>query len=263
MNFLKSNNQIETIFGPSQNLNEIIFATNCTDAKSNLLWNGNLLYQITPSAGKPQYTNGVYICYYDGGDWVIELIGTQEEARGPSSSTYPWQAGIGIRSCPDGDCGEYGASLTIDGRTLYYIGDTSYTDGQYIVYYDVGFQWWTYDEIGVQTFSTNASLLPYPWLFGMGEKDCSVPYYNAVIVNGAGTSSSDGVYTLSSPQNYHPYYVNGNSAIFFDGTFWYLYDDTQTINTYALTTNVLFPWEGTWDIEDAAFPPPSVTPTVV
>lgn len=264
MDFLGTNNQNTIIFGYSPN-NEINFLNICADANSNLLWNGNILYKINDN--RPQYTNGIYICYWSDPFWIVDIINTQNEVTIESNAYYPWQAGIGSKSCPNGDCGDYGVgAITLDGRTLYYIGDRSYTDGEYIVYYDSINQQWAYETIGVGGISYVSSLLPYPWLAGLGQKDCAADFYNAVIVSD--TAEVNGTYTLRGVYNYRPYYNLVGSpdspdaeAMTFLGN-WCITD----INTDVMYTSYgtsIYPWQSTWDSVNGISAFATLTPTFV
>jgi hypothetical protein len=80
-----------------------------------------------------------------------------------------------------------------------------------------------------------------------------------VLVSGAGTETSNGTYTLDGQENGRNKYVSGSNTIVWDGSVWYLYDDSLERSTYVLQEDLDFPWQGTWTVDDADEPPPTVT----
>jgi hypothetical protein len=89
-------------------------------------------------------------------------------------------------------------------------------------------------------------------------------FYDAVIVSGAGTDTSNGTYILSGEENGRSKYVSGSNTITWDGTSaWYIYDDFEERNTYVSQNDVSLPWDGVWVVEDADEPAPTLAPTNV
>ena len=243
----------------------------CTDANSNLLINNNILYQIDPSNGKPKYTNGEYEVFWESfsNQWTHDEIGVTQIATSAINTTYPWEAGLGERLCPEGDCGDYDAgAVIIDGRTLIYVGGTSYVDSmfEYIIYYDGSS--WSYDQIGIANLTLVESKLPYPWLAGLGTKDCSTEKIpNAIVVSGAGLASANETYFLVGQNENRPFYSapSGNFIISDIASIggWGLWDVNFGYYAYASYDSVMFPWDATWIDFGAGDPPPTLTPTNV
>jgi hypothetical protein len=117
---------------------------------------------------------------------------------------------------------------------------------------------WRYQVASIITQLASDEFEPEP--NGNGEPAT----FNAVIVSGAGTESSNGTYTLDGQENGKNKYVSGSNIVYWDGTiYWFLYDDAMERVTYLSEEDVEFPWQGTWIIEDADEPPPTLTPTNV
>jgi hypothetical protein len=177
---------------------------------------------------------------------------------------WPWRYQVASIIDATSVCSDADAGVFIDGNFLYKIADKYYSDGTYEIAYSSG--QWLYEESGVVTLNVVTSSEEYPWLAGLGEKDCFAKFSNlpnAVIVEGSGTASSDGTYVYYSTLLGRPAYILNSNTISWDGVSWYLYDDNSVANTYASTDNVLFPWLGTWMIENGSSPAPTLTPTNV
>jgi hypothetical protein len=90
------------------------------------------------------------------------------------------------------------------------------------------------------------------------------PTFNAVIVSGAGTDTSNGTYVLSGEENGRNKYVSGSNTITWEGFInWFLFDGSEERNTYGSQNDVSVPWDAIWEVEDADEPAPTLTPTNV
>jgi hypothetical protein len=82
-----------------------------------------------------------------------------------------------------------------------------------------------------------------------------------VLVSGAGTSASNGAYTLDGQENGKNKYVLGSNYISWDGSDWIIYDDVDLGEVaYKSSDDTEFPWQATtWTGVGGAAPPPTVT----
>ena len=94
------------------------------------------------------------------------------------------------------------------------------------------------------------------WL--AGEKS-EVATSAGVLVSGAGTESSNGTYNLDGQENGRNKYVSGSNSVSWKGDLWALFDSFEERTTYVLQEDVQSPWLGTWTVDDADEPAPSVT----
>lgn len=83
-----------------------------------------------------------------------------------------------------------------------------------------------------------------------------VPFVSQIIISGAGDSTSNGTYTRASGGTTSFGGPNGNYIEWQDA--WFLYDATQTYNTYV---NYSIDFNANWNIENGAGPAPSASYT--
>jgi len=83
----------------------------------------------------------------------------------------------------------------------------------------------------------------------------SAPQPTAVLISGAGTESSDGNYVWDGVSfvNGKPQYFFSNNEIFWDGSQWILYDDSEGDIVYS-SLNLI-----AWAVLDGAEPAPTGT----
>ncbi len=192
---------------------------------------------------------------------VVSLLPDFLDLSGGDSEPYPNPNTNG------NNCSDEFAGVLWEENQLQYIstleGRPRYQNETYYLYWENGV--WYVDETNVGNVAGLAGTSQYPWLDGIGEKDCSIePLQNAIIVSGAGTDTSNGTYTLWGLENGRNRYVYGSNFIQWDGSgAWYLFDDPEERNTYVSQSDVLLPWDGVWTVEDADEPPPTLTPTTI
>jgi len=84
---------------------------------------------------------------------------------------------------------------------------------------------------------------------------------SSVLVSGAGTTSSNGTYTLSGQENGKNRYVSGSNVINWDGSNWLIYEFVELEDVaYISSDDVEFPWQvTTWSEANGSVPNPTVT----
>jgi hypothetical protein len=83
--------------------------------------------------------------------------------------------------------------------------------------------------------------------------------FNAVLVEGAGISTSNGLYQYDRMINQRPYYIginNDANYIALDGSQWVLFDEDVGTATFASDdNNVFYPWEANWYPTSSSYVP--------
>lgn len=87
-------------------------------------------------------------------------------------------------------------------------------------------------------------------------QEATETFVSQIILDGAGTTTSDGTYTRASGGETQFDGSSGN-FIFWDGS-WFLYDDTAATTTYYISA---FDFSGTWQVQDGDPDAPTATNT--
>jgi hypothetical protein len=89
--------------------------------------------------------------------------------------------------------------------------------------------------------------------------------FNAVIVSGAGTTTSNGIYTEDGEETgKKKYTAESGNFIRWAGSGWELFDFAEDETLYETTqVDTENPWDATWQISNGAPPAPTLTPTNV
>jgi len=82
---------------------------------------------------------------------------------------------------------------------------------------------------------------------------------SSVLVSGAGTTTSNGIYTFYGQGNGKNEYIYGENSIYWQDINWSLYDDSLGQISYVLQEDVQFPWLGSWTDDNGIAPFPTVT----
>lgn len=88
---------------------------------------------------------------------------------------------------------------------------------------------------------------------------------NKVVVTGAGTATSNGIYTATGFVNGKRTYLDSNTlnTISWDGGEWNLHDDSEGSDTYVAGENTDFPWQASWSTNTGSDPAPQVAEETV
>jgi hypothetical protein len=115
-----------------------------------------------------------------------------------------------------------------------------------------------------------ATYINWPWRYQVASIITSLATpttYNAVIVSGAGTSSSNGTYQFVEiiGNGKAQYAENGTgNSVGWDGLNWNIYDGDLGDDSYRSSSDTEFPWQATgWTIVGGSNPVPTLTPTNV
>jgi hypothetical protein len=109
-----------------------------------------------------------------------------------------------------------------------------------------------------------ATYIDWPWRYQVASIiDHLLGNYNAVIVSGAGTASSDGTYVLSGQQAGKGVYEKGSSQIVWSGGVWLIEDVDFGDFTYQSNDDTQFPWNANFFTLNGDEPAPTLTPTNV
>jgi hypothetical protein len=83
---------------------------------------------------------------------------------------------------------------------------------------------------------------------------------SSVLVSGAGSTTSDGTYTLNGQENGRNKYLSGSNTITWNGLSWSINDSSIAQGTYLSDDDVQFPWLVTdWHENEGLTPVPTVT----
>jgi hypothetical protein len=115
-----------------------------------------------------------------------------------------------------------------------------------------------------------ATYIDWPWRYQVASIITSIATpttYNAVIVSGAGTSSTNGTYQFSEigGGGRAQYTKNGTgNSVGWNGLNWFIYDDDLGDDSYRSSSDTEFPWQATgWTAIAGSNPVPTLTPTNV
>jgi hypothetical protein len=115
-----------------------------------------------------------------------------------------------------------------------------------------------------------ATYIDWPWRYQVASIITSLAApttFNAVIVSGAGTSSSNGTYQFSEigGGGKAQFTKNGSgNSVGWDGIAWFIYDDDLGDDSYRSSSDTEFPWQATgWTAIGGSNPVPTLTPTNV
>jgi hypothetical protein len=115
-----------------------------------------------------------------------------------------------------------------------------------------------------------ATYIDWPWRYQVASIITSLAApatFNAVIVSGAGTSSSNGTYQFIEigGGGKAGYTQNGTAnSIYWDGLNWYIFDNDLGTESYSSSSDTEFPWQATgWTAIGGSNPVPTLTPTNV
>jgi hypothetical protein len=115
-----------------------------------------------------------------------------------------------------------------------------------------------------------ATYIDWPWRYQVASVITALAApatFNAVIVSGSGTSSSNGTYQFSEiGEGGKPSYAkNGTSNVIgWNGVSWFIYDSDLDDDSYRSSSDTEFPWQATgWTAIAGSNPVPTLTPTNV
>jgi hypothetical protein len=95
------------------------------------------------------------------------------------------------------------------------------------------------------------------WLAGEKEETQGS---SSVLVSGAGTTTSNGIYTLDGQENGKNKYVFGDNYIGWSGSEWLIYDEVSLSDWgYASSDDTEFPWQAIFITTNGDEPDPTVT----
>lgn len=236
---------------------DIAQSTVVVSGLSDSQYNGSYVYDGEFN-GKPSYRlNANISIYWEPVDnaWIFGNPAADEIIASDSNVNYPWLASNWY------ELGANGFNPTGLVITVQPPNHTDWSENVALGHIAAAYRGDTGNPANLATY------IDWPWRYKVASIiDHLIGNYNAVIVSGAGTSSSNGTYVKSGTKDGKPRYILGDSFIEWSGgelNTWDLVD--SAINDYAYFSNVnsRFPWGIAWIGNAGSEPPPILTPTNV
>jgi hypothetical protein len=212
-------------------------------------YNGRYVYDGDVN-GRPSYRLNEDVAILWGGvEWVLEDLQSGDNTLSPSDVSYPWMATGWINEGID----PTGIVLTPETPN-----HTDWHEKQALGHIAAAYRGDTANPANLATY------IDWPWRYQVASIiDHLLGNYNAVIVSGAGTASSDGTYVLSGQQAGKGVYEKGSSQIVWSGGVWLIEDVDFGDFTYQSNDDTQFPWNANFFTLNGDEPAPTLTPTNV
>jgi hypothetical protein len=215
---------------------------------SDTQYNGRYVYDGDIN-GKPFYRKNSYLISWGGSSWTINEEFVSDSATSESDVVYPWLATGWF------DEGINPTGLVLTPQTP---NHTDWSEKQALGHIAAAYRGDTGNPANLATY------IDWPWRYQVASIiDHLLGNYNAVIVSGAGTASSDGTYVLSGQQAGKGVYEKGSSQIAWSGAEWLIEDVDFGDFTYVSNDDTQFPWNANFFTLNGDEPAPTLTPTNV